>query len=115
MAKVLCVSFDEVVSQRRAEMLGRLGWSVTATLHPDEAIRLLSFEKFDAVVVGHRFPRTERHHIAETAQRKKTPVVLVCGASPDGDIPATLRVFALEGLGGLEAAMHNLMPMGTSA
>ncbi len=111
MPKVLCISFDEAVSHARLEMLARLGCEVLATIHPEEAIRLLSAQKFDLVVVGHRFPKTERHHIAETARRKHAHVVLICGAATDADIPADARVFALEGPEGLEAAARRFLPV----
>jgi DNA-binding NtrC family response regulator len=115
MLKVLCVSFDDAVSRARVETLTQAGCEVTATLHPEEAIRLLSFEKFDVAVIGHRFPKTERHHLAETARRKKVAVVLVCGASADGDIPATRRVYALEGMRGLEEVVRGLQPQTSAA
>ncbi len=115
MPKVLCISYDEYVSHARLDMLARLGCEVLATIHPEEAIRLLSAQKFDLVVVGHRFPRTERHHIAETAHRKRAHVVLICGPSPDADIPADARVFALEGLDGIEAAARRFLPVMTVA
>lgn len=115
MLKVLCVSFDEAVSRARVETLTRAGCEVTATLLPQEAVRLLSFEKFDVAVIGHRFPKTERHHLAETARRKKTAVVLVCGVSADGDIPANRRVYALQGMAGLEEAVRGLLPQTTAA
>ncbi len=115
MPKVLCVSFDEAVSHARLEMLARLECQVFATIHPEEAIRLLASQKFDLAIVGHRFPKTERHHIVETARRKGAHVILVCGASTDGDIPADLRVYALEGMDGLEAAARHFLPVTTAA
>lgn len=115
MARVLCVSFDETVSHGRVELLVRLGYDVVATIHPQEAVRLLAAQKFDAVVLGHRFPKTERHHLAEMSLRKRTPVVLVCGASTDADIPAAARVYALEGDAGLRTALLSLLPVATLA
>lgn len=115
MARVLCVSFDETVSHARVELLVRLGCDVVATIHPQEAVRLLAAQKFDVVVIGHRFPKTERHHLAEVSLRKKTRAVLVCGASTDADIPAAVRVYALEGDAGLRAALSSVLPVATPA
>ncbi len=115
MPKVLCVSFDDAVSHARLEMLGHLGCEVFATVHPEEAIRLLASQRFDLAIVGHRFPKTERHHMVETARRKGAHVILVCGASLDADVPADARVFALEGTAGLEAAARRFLPVTTAA
>ncbi|MBZ5683396.1 MAG: hypothetical protein LAP86_00045 [Acidobacteriia bacterium] len=40
-----------------------------------------------------------------------TPVVLMCGAAPDYDIPASSRVYALEGSIGLLSALSRLRPV----
>jgi hypothetical protein len=76
----------------------------------------LSQEAFDAVIVGHRFSAEERYLLAfEAKEKAKTPVVLVCGAAPDYDIPASSRVYALEGSMGLLSALSRFCPVEATA
>jgi DNA-binding response OmpR family regulator len=113
--RVLCVSFDKVVSDSRSAALRAAGFSVTATTRIKEALDLLSRERFDLVVVGHRFSTEDRYVLTVEAQEKSdTPVVLVCGASPDSDMPASARVYALQGNEGLVAAALALLPVGAA-
>jgi phosphoribosylformylglycinamidine (FGAM) synthase-like enzyme len=73
-------------------------------------------EAFDAVIVGHRFSAEERYVLAVEAKEKaNTPVVLVCGAAPDYEIPASSRVYALEGSTGLLSALSRLCPVEATA
>lgn len=109
--KILCVSFDRVASENRCSALKEAGYDVTASTNAKEALELLSRETFDAVIVGHRFAKEERYLLAAQAREKaNTPVVLVCGATSDSEIPATTRVFALEGNAGLLSALSQLFP-----
>lgn len=101
---VLCVSFDMTVSDIRAAALATAGYAVEATNRVREGLGLLSRERFDLVVIGHRFSTEDRYVMAVEAREKETPVLLVCGMSPDSEIPATGRVYAVEGTEGLLAA-----------
>jgi len=77
---------------------------------------LLKQEAFDGVIVGHRFSAEERYLLAVEAKEKaNTPVVLICGAAPDYDIPASRRVYALEGSTGLLSALSLLCPVDATA
>ena len=77
---------------------------------------MLSQEAFDAVIVGHRFSTEERYLLAVEAKEKaNTPVVLVCGTAPDYDIPASSRLYALEGSMGLLSALSRLCPVEVTA
>lgn len=108
--RILCVSFDRVVSENRSATLKEAGYDVTATTSVKEAVEWLSQEKFDAVV-GHRFPAEEKYVLAVQAKEKSsTPVLLVCGAMRDSEIPATSRVYALEDSAGLLSALSALFP-----
>jgi DNA-binding response OmpR family regulator len=112
--RVLCVSFDRMVSDSRCAALREAGLNVTATTSVNEALDLLSREKFDLVIVGHRFPREEKYLLTVEAEKKSdTPVLVVRGAVSDSDIPASARVYALEGIPGLMAAVSALLPEGT--
>lgn len=114
--KVLCVSFDKTVSDSRCAMLRQGGYAVTAITSPDEALELLGREKFDLMIVGHRFPKADKQELAARAREQwKIPVLLVCGASADTGIPADARVYALEGAEGLLAAVRTLLPVSISA
>jgi len=114
--KVLCVSFDKTVSDSRCAMLRQGGYAVTAITSPDEALELLGREKFDLIIVGHRFPTADKQELAAQAREQwKIPVLLVCGASADTEIPADARVYALEGAGGLLAAVRTLLPVSIPA
>ena len=109
--RILCVSFDRVVSENRSATLKEAGYDVTATTSVKEAVEWLSQEKFDAVIVGHRFPAEEKYVLAvEAKEKSSTPVFLVCGATQDSEIPATSRVYALEGSAGLLSALSALFP-----
>ncbi|MFY9912125.1 MAG: response regulator [Candidatus Sulfotelmatobacter sp.] len=114
--KILCVSFDRVASENRCSALKEAGYDVTASTDVKEALELLSRETFDAVIVGHRFAKEDRYLLAAQAKEKaNTPVVLVCGATSDSEIPATSRVFALEGNTGLLFALSQWCPAETAA
>ncbi len=114
--KVLCVSFDKTVSDSRRDILTRGGYVVTAITSTEEALQLLERETFDLVVIGHRFPKPNKQELAALARAEwKTPVLLVCGASAETEIPADARVYALEGAEGLLAAASRLLPASISA
>ncbi len=109
--RLLCVSFDKVVSDSRAAAFRAAGFIVTATTRIKEALGLLASHNFELVVIGHRFSREDRYVLAVEAKEKSdVPVILVCGASPDAEIPATTRVYALEGNEGLVGAALALVP-----
>jgi DNA-binding response OmpR family regulator len=109
--KVLCISFDRVVSESRCSSLKEAGYNVTATTNIKEGLELLARDKFDAVIVGHRFSAEEKYLVSVEAEEKSnTPIVLVCGATPDSEIPASSRVYALEGNAGLLSVLSRLFP-----
>ncbi|MBZ5719863.1 MAG: hypothetical protein LAO03_05735 [Acidobacteriia bacterium] len=109
--KILCVSFDTMVSESRRTALEEAGYDVTAATSVKKALEFLNRERFDAVIVGHRFPAEEKYVLAVEAKEKaNTPVLLVCGAGRDAEVPATGRVYALEGSAGLLSALSALFP-----
>jgi DNA-binding NtrC family response regulator len=109
--KVLCVSFDKMVADNRSAIFKEAGYDVTATTLVKNALELLSRDRFDAVIIGHRFSAEERYLLATEAKEKSsTPVVLVCGVSADSEIPAARRVYALEGNAGLLSALPEVIP-----
>ena len=108
--KVLCVSFDLAVSEIRCAALRGAGYAVAATISVEKALDLLSRERFDLVIVGHRFATADKYLLTVEAEEKaNTPVLLVCGASADRDIPAAGRVYALEGTAGIISAAAALL------
>jgi len=109
---ILCVSFDQLVSEGRCTALGNAGFRVTPATRFEDALALLMQRHFDLVVLGHRFSREEKYLLAVEAEEKRnTPVVLVCGSgSLDIEIPATVRVLALEGITGILEAVDRLLP-----
>jgi len=108
--KVLCVSFDLTVSNIRCAALRGAGYAVTATINVGKALDLLSRERFDLVIVGHRFVTADKYLLTVEAEEKENiPVLLVCGVSADKDIPAAGRVYALEGTAGLLTAAAALL------
>lgn len=110
--RVLCVSFDKVASENRCSSLQEAGYDVTARTSVKEGLDLLNRERFDAVILGHRFSPEEKYLLAvEAKEKSNTPVVLVCGATPDSEIPAASRVYALEGSEGLLSALTRLLPV----
>ena len=114
--RILCVSFDKVASENRCGSLREAGYDVRACTTVQEGLDLLRQEAFDAVIVGHRFSAEERYVLAVEAKEKaNTPVVLVCGATPDYDIPASSRVYALEGSIGLLSELSRLCPVEATA
>ena len=109
---ILCVSFDKVASENRCGSLREAGYDVRVCTTVQDGLDLLRQEAFDAVIVGHRFSAEERYLLAVEARVKaNTPVVLVCGAAPDYEIPAGSRVYALEGSTGLLSALSRLCPV----
>ena len=114
--KVLCVSFDKTVSDSRCGILQQGGYAVTAITSIEEALQVMGSEKFDLVVIGHRFPKAKKQELAAQAREQwKTPVVLVCGASSESEIPADAGIYALEGTEGLLGAVRKLLPVSISA
>ena len=110
--RVLCVSYDMTVSDIRRAAFTEAGYTVRATNRIKEGLDWLSREKFDLVIIGHRFSTEDKYVLAvEAREKSKTPVLLVCGASADSDIPAAGRVYALEGTAGLLAAAARLLPV----
>ena len=110
---VLCVSFDQAVSGIRCAALKEAGYAVTATINVEKALDLLSRERFDLVIVGHRFATADKYLLTVEAEEKaNVPVLLVCGASAGRDIPATGRVYALEGTAGLLSVAAGLLRVG---
>jgi len=115
-AKILCVSFDRVVSEGRCSTLEEAGYDVTAVTNIKDGLELLNRQTFDAVIIGHRFSAEEKYLLAVEAKEKAdTPVVLVCGATQESEIPATSRVYALEGSDGLLSALSRLVPAEAAA
>lgn len=109
--RILCVSFDRVVSELRRNSLMDAGYDVKAVTDVSEGLDLLYRDGFDAVIVGHRFSAEEKYFLAVEAEEKlNTPVILICGATSDPEIPATTRVYALEGNTGLLSALAHLFP-----
>jgi DNA-binding response OmpR family regulator len=111
-AKLLCISFDRVVSESRCSSLRQAGYDVVATTNIDDGLDLLDRDRFDAVILGHRFSAEQKYLVAVQAEEKvNTPVVLVCGATSESEIPATRRVYALEGNTGLLSVLSQLCPL----
>lgn len=107
---ILCVSYDETVSASRRAALEEAGYTVVTTTQAIDALQLLSSVRFDLMIVGHRLPVADKHKLTAEAREKGTLVVLVCGAATDVDIPADVRVYALEGTGGLVEAVARTLP-----
>jgi DNA-binding response OmpR family regulator len=109
-AKILCVSFDGAVSDIRCAALREAGHMVTPALTIAEAREVLSGDKFDLVILGHRFSREEKRSLASMARDEcSTPVLLVQSGSVDLNIPADSRVYALEGTAALLNAAELLL------
>jgi DNA-binding response OmpR family regulator len=114
--RILCISFDKAASDNRCNNLQEAGYDVTARTSIREGLDLLAHEKFGAVIIGHRFSAEEKYLLTVEAKEKaNTPVVLVCGAARDSEIPASIRVYALEGNPGLLSALSRLCPAEAAA
>ena len=107
---IVCLSFDEPVSASRRSALEEAGYTVIATTQAADALELLSFVAFDLMIVGHRFSAADKHKMAAEARERGIPVLLICGASADAEVPADVRVYALEGIGGMVTAVAKLLP-----
>ncbi len=108
--RVLCVSLDKAISDDPYAVLTEAEYDVVATSDIHDALRLLSRERFDAVVIGHRFRREEKYALAVEAKEKwNIPVVLVCSATAELEIPATCRVSELGGHAGLLSAVSEVI------
>lgn len=107
---ILCLSFDEIVSASRRSALEDAGYTVVATTRPADALEMMSSVGFDLVIVGHRFSTADKHKLAAEAREKGIPVLLICGASADTEVPADVRVYALEGIAGMVATVAKLLP-----
>ncbi len=112
---ILCLSFDEIVSASRRSALEAAGYTVIATTRTVDALEMLSSVAFDLMIVGHRFAAADKHKLAAEAREKGIPVLLICGASADAEVPADVRVYALEGIAGMVAAATKLLPAAVTA
>ena len=107
---ILCLSFDEIVSATRRSALQEAGYTVIATTQAADALELLSSVAFDLMIVGHRFAAADKHKLTAEAREKGIPVLLICGGSTDAEVPADVRVYALEGIGGMVSTVAKLLP-----
>ena len=107
---ILCVSYDETVSGSRRTALEEAGYTVVATTKTADALQMLASVGFDLMIVGHRFSIADKYKLAAEARENGTPMVLICGASAETDIPADVRVYALEGTAGLVSLVAKLVP-----
>jgi len=113
---IICVSFDKTVSDSRCFALREAGYDVVATTSVEEAFEHLDSIMFDLMIVGHRFGKDDKKAlISEARQRWHTPVLLICGASPESDLDADARVFAIEDVDGLLKAVLQLLPVTAAA
>ncbi len=110
--KVLCLSFDQAVSDLRHKALTEAGYNVHATVDLDEAMRLLKPGIFAAIIIGHRFSKPERRILTRQAiEICKTPVILITSSAADTDITANAYVSKLDGTDGLLKAVAGLVPL----
>jgi DNA-binding response OmpR family regulator len=108
---ILCISFDKTVSDTRCAALQEAGYKVVGSTDVEQAFTCLDETKFDLVIIGHRFSKNDKRAlISEARQRWHTPVLLLCGASAEADLDADARVFAIEGIEGIMAAVNKLVP-----
>ena len=106
--KILCVSFDKRVSDDCCAALTEAGHEVVASSNIEDALGLSVRQRFDAVIIGHRFHAEEKYVLAVEAKEKwNIPVVLVCGATANSEM--TRRVYALEGHAGLLSALSEVV------
>ena len=113
--KVLSLSFDEVVAQSRSTALRESGFIVMSTTQVASARVLLSREKFHVIVIGHRFSKNEKKSVATQARESGASVVLVCGASPEWEVQADVRVWAREGIGAVVGVVKKVLARQTRA
>jgi len=113
--KILCLSYDATVSEYRREALKKAGYEVVATTDVKEASRLLEDDKFDLLILGHRFFAQQKRDLILQAKKQEMPVLLVCAASTDSDLAVDARVYALQGIEGLLAGVAELLSLTTAA
>jgi len=112
---ILCLSFDEIVSASRRSTLEQAGYVVIATTKVADALEMLASVAFDLIIIGHRFSTADKQKLAAEAREKGIPVLLICGASADAEVSAEVRVYALEGIEGMMAAVAKLLPTTSAA
>jgi len=115
-SRILSVSYDETVSEYRRGALEKAGYDVVATTDVKEASRLLAAEQFNLLVIGHRFSAQQKGDLIFQAKKcGPIPVLLICDASSDPDLPVDGRVYALQGMEGLVTEVAKLLPLTTAA
>lgn len=112
---VLCVSFDETVSANRRQALEAAGYTVATTTRAADALQMFSSVVFDLLIIGHRISSSDKHALSTAAREKGTPVLLICGASAELEIPADVRVYGVEGTASLVATVDRLLGKGRAA
>ena len=100
-ARILCVSYDAVVSESRVSALNGAGYEVMGVTNIDRASAVLDSQEFNLVIIGHRFSKADKSRLIAQAEEERIPVLLVCGSYPESDLKVADRVYAIEGVEGM--------------
>jgi len=78
MARILSISYDEVLLSTRQLLLENVGHRVTSALGLGQALKLCRTEKFDLVIIGHSIPEQDKERIIQAVREmRQTPVLVL--------------------------------------
>jgi len=112
-ARVLSLGKHPPVLKARNQLLEQAGYEVVPATTIQEAVRELSRQKFDAVIIGYTFSKAEKTELASHVENKlKIPVLLLYIKPGDLEIPATAHANAIHGERALLASLAPLIARG---
>ena len=109
-ARLLSLGKHPQVLRARNLALSRAGYQVVSAASAEEALPALGSEKFDAVIIGYTFSKSEKRQLAARIEKDfKIPVLLLYIKPSDLEIPATAHVSAIHGEQNLLASIADLL------
>lgn len=111
LSRILCLSYDQSISEDRRQALKKAGFDVVATTVVEQACSLAHTQAFDALVIGHHFRDDQTCALIQEARHRwRAPVIVVTGLGADADSRADISVPILSGVVGLVRAVSQIVP-----
>ena len=111
LSRILCLSYDQSISEERRQALKKAGYDVVATTVVEQAFAVAHSLKCHALVIGHHFMDADTNAlISEARTRWRCPVIVVTGIGAGTDVRADVSVPILAGVGGLARAITKIVP-----
>ena len=111
LSRVLCLSYDQPISEERRQALKKAGFDVVATTVVEQAFAVARNQKCHALVIGHHFTDEQTNAlIADARSRWHCPVIVITGVGAPSDARADVSVPILSGVMGLVRTVVQIVP-----